>query len=144
VKDAELVLLLADPFTFDIERCLGAFNRHAPGVRVVGGMASAGQRPGSNAIVLNDWIAHEGGVGLVLGGALRADVVVSQGCRPVGPPLEVTRAEGNIVLELDGQPALERAEQVLRALSDRERRYLEHGLYLGRPCARARAARVTT
>jgi small ligand-binding sensory domain FIST len=96
-------------------------------------MASAGQRPGSNAIVLNDWIAHEGGVGLVLGGALRADVLVSQGCRPVGPPLEVTRAEGNIVLELDGQPALERAEQVLRALSGRERRYLEHGLYLGRP-----------
>ena len=58
-------------------------------------------------------------------GALRVDVVVSQGCRPVGPPLEVTRAEGNVLLELDGQPALERAEQVLLTLAEREREQLE-------------------
>jgi small ligand-binding sensory domain FIST len=130
---AELVMVLADPFSFDIERCLGAFNRHAQGLRVVGGMAGAGSRPGANALVLNDWIANEGGVGLALSGALRADVVVSQGCRPVGPPLEVTRAEGNLVQELDGQPALERAEQVLRALPEREQEFLRNGLYVGRP-----------
>ena len=91
LEGSELVMLFADPFTFDIERCLGAFNIHAPGMRVVGGMASAGVRPGSNTIVLNDWTAHEGGIGLALKGALRVDVVVSQGCRPVGPPLQVTR-----------------------------------------------------
>jgi small ligand-binding sensory domain FIST len=96
-------------------------------------MAGAGTRPGGNALVLNDWLAHEGGVGLALSGALRADVVVSQGCRPVGPPLEVTRAEGNLVHELDGQPALERAEQVLRELPEKEQEFLRNGLYVGRP-----------
>ncbi len=101
-------------------------------------MASAGSRPNSNLLILNDWIAHEGGVALALGGALRADVVVSQGCRPIGPPLEVTRAENNVILELDGQPALERAEQILRGLSPAEREHLSHGLYVGRA---ARAAR---
>lgn len=132
VADAELVVVLADPFSFDIERALGAFNRHTPGVRVVGGMASAGPRPGVNALILNDWVAHDGGIGLAFSGALRVDVVVSQGCRPVGPPLEVTRCEGNLVHELDGQPALERAEQVLRALPDREQKRLRNGLYVGR------------
>ena len=133
LDDAELVMLFADPFTFDIERCLGAFNRHAPGTRVVGGMASAGVRPGANTIVLNDWVAHEGGVGIALKGALRVDVVVSQGCRPVGPPLKVTRAEGNLVFELDGEPAVDRAEAVLRKLPQAEQALLRNGLYVGRP-----------
>jgi small ligand-binding sensory domain FIST len=130
---ADLVVLFGDPFSLDAERVLHAFNTHAPGVRLVGGMASAGPRPYANALVLNDWVAREGGVGIALKGALRVDVVVSQGCRPIGPPLRVTRAERNIILELDGQPALERAEQVLRGLPEREREVLRDGLYVGRP-----------
>ena len=130
---AELVLLFADPFDFGIERALEAFNRHAPGVRVVGGVASAGGRPRGNALILNDWLAHEGGVAVALKGALRVDVIVSQGCLPIGPPLEVTRAQQNLVIELDGQPALERAEQVLQSLSASERERLRNGLYMGRP-----------
>jgi small ligand-binding sensory domain FIST len=130
---SELVVLFGDPFSLDAERVLGAFNAHAPGVRVVGGMASAGPRPYANALVLNDWVAHEGGVGIALRGALRVDVVVSQGCRPIGPPLRVTRAQRNLILELDGQPALERAEQVLRELPEKEREVLRDGLYVGRP-----------
>ncbi len=131
--NAELVILLADPFSLPVDHVLHAFNRHAPGVRIVGGMASAGVRPGSNALILNDWIANEGGVALALNGALRVDVVVSQGCHAIGPPLEVTRAEGNVLVELDGQPALERAEQVLLELTDVQREQLKNGLYVGRP-----------
>jgi small ligand-binding sensory domain FIST len=132
LERAEVVILLGDPFTLDVERTLRAFNRHAPGVRVVGGMASAGVRPHSNLLVLNDWTSHEGGVAVALRGDLRVDVVVSQGCRPIGPPLAVTRADQNIILELDGQPALERTEQVLRALPESEHAHLKHGLYMGR------------
>jgi len=130
---AELVILFGDPFSLDAERVLRAFNRNAPGVRLVGGMASAGPRPHANTLVLNDWVASDGGVGIALKGALRVDVVVSQGCRPIGPPLEVSRVERNLIFELDGQPALERAEQILRELPERERECLKGGLYVGRP-----------
>ena len=133
VGGAELVLLMADPFSLNIDAVLAAFNRHAPGLRVVGGMASAGLRPQANVLILNDWVAREGGVAVALKGSLRADVVVSQGCRPIGPALKVTRAEQNLILELDGQPALERAEQVLNELPAHEREQLRHGLYVGRP-----------
>lgn len=133
VDGAELVLLFGDPFTLDVERVLGAFRQHAPRARVVGGMASASARPNGNTLVLNDWVAHDGGIAISLGGALRADVIVSQGCRPVGPPLVVTEAEGNVIHQLDGRPALERAEEVLRGLSEAEQSQLQHGLYLGRP-----------
>ena len=73
---------------------LGRFRQFAPQLRIVGGMASAGPRPRSNALILNDWVESSGGVALALRGPLRVDVVVSQGCRPVGPTLEVTRADG--------------------------------------------------
>ena len=129
---AELVIVLGDPFSLDPERVLRAFNRNAPGVRVVGGMASAGPRPHANTLLLNDWVASEGGIGIALKGALRVDVVVSQGCRPIGPPLTITRVDRNIIVELDGQPALERTEQVLRELPERERECLKGGLYVGR------------
>ena len=132
-EGAELVLLLADPFTLDIERVLTAFNKHARGVRVVGGMASAAGKPNANALILNDWVANEGGVAVALHGAIRCDVIVSQGCRPIGPPLEVTRANRNLVMELDGQPALERIEEVLQSLEPGEQQRLERGLYVGRP-----------
>jgi small ligand-binding sensory domain FIST len=141
VSGAELVLLFGDPFTLDAEGVLGAFHRHAPGVRVVGGMASAAARPNGNLLILNDWVSHDGGIAIALGGALRADVVVSQGCRPVGPPLAVTEAEGNVIHRLDGKPALERAEEVLRGLSGIEQEQLKNGLYLGRPAKGGAAGR---
>jgi small ligand-binding sensory domain FIST len=132
-RGAELVIVLGDPFSLDMNRVLGLFNRWAPGVRVVGGLASAAAKPGGNTLVLNDWAAHEGGLAIALHGALRADVVVSQGCEPIGPPLDVTHAEDNLIFTLDGQPAVERIEQVLRSVPANERDRLKQGLYLGRP-----------
>ena len=133
VRGAELVILLGDPFSLDIDRILGLCNRWAPGVRVVGGLASSATRPGGNTLVLNDWVAHEGGFAIALHGALRVDVVVSQGCEPIGPPLDVTHVEDNLILTLDGQPAVERIEQVLREMPESERGRLAQGLYVGRP-----------
>ena len=46
--------------------------------------------------------------------APRLVTVVSQGCRPIGRPLVVTRAERNIVYELAGRPALERLLEMAR------------------------------
>ena len=132
LRGAEVVLMFGDPFTLDPDRVLGLVDRWAPGVRIAGGLASAGLRPGGNTVVLNDWVAHEGGFAIALSGAIRADVVVSQGCDPIGPLLEVTAVEEHLLLELDGQPALERLEQVLLALPAAERDRLRQGLYIGR------------
>jgi small ligand-binding sensory domain FIST len=132
-RGAELVVLMGDPFSLDMDRILGLFNRWAPGVRVVGGLASAAPRPRGNTLVLNDWTSHEGGFAIALQGALRVDVVVSQGCEPFGPPLDVTHVEDNLILTLDGQPAVERVEQVLRGMPESERGRLSQGLYVGRP-----------
>jgi small ligand-binding sensory domain FIST len=90
-------------------------------------------RPGSNTLFLNDWVSHDGGMFLALHGAVRADVIVSQGCRAVGRPMTVTRAQANMLVELDTKPALQRMQEVLAGLTDEERRQTSAGLFIGRP-----------
>jgi len=131
--DAELVLVLADPFSLDLAGLFAACARRAPRARLVGCLASAAPRPGANALLLNEWVSGGGGVAVALAGELRADVVVSQGCRAVGPPLRITRGQGNVVVELDGRPAVERLEEVLDGLAETDRARLRHGLYVGLP-----------
>ncbi len=43
----------------------------------------------------------------VFSGDMRMDTVILHGCKPAGRYMRITRAEQNIVLELDGRPALE-------------------------------------
>jgi small ligand-binding sensory domain FIST len=49
---------------------------------------------------------HGGLSGVAFSDTIRLVSRVSQGCTPVGPRREVTRADRNVVYELDGEPAL--------------------------------------
>jgi small ligand-binding sensory domain FIST len=50
---------------------------------------------------------YEGGVtGVAFGPEVALISRVTQGCQPIGPSRRVTAAEANLVIELDGQPAL--------------------------------------
>lgn len=126
----ETLLLLADPFTFPLDSFLRRLNDDRPGLAVVGGCASAATRPGGNRLALDDRVVADGAVGVFLEGAA-VRTVVSQGCRPVGQPLVVTRSEGSFIRELAGQPALDRLRELAEAVTDDERELLQNGLHLG-------------
>ncbi|HUP84883.1 MAG TPA: FIST C-terminal domain-containing protein, partial [Acidimicrobiales bacterium] len=53
-----------------------------------------------------------GAVGAFVGPGVEIETVVSQGCRPIGRPLTVTAAEGNVVRELAGQNAMSRLKEL--------------------------------
>ncbi len=74
---------------------------------IVGG--GAGQPFGKSAHTyqyFNDQVLEHAAVVLVLSGSLHAYVGVCHGTSPTGTPMTVTRAEGNMLLELDGVPAI--------------------------------------
>jgi small ligand-binding sensory domain FIST len=106
--DPQALLLLADPFTFPVEALYSELAERHPGLPVVGGNASAAVGPGGNRLLVDQTLVSAGAVGVFLGPGVSVDTVVSQGCRPVGQPYVVTRAEGNVVFELGGEPAMER------------------------------------
>ncbi|HZN65956.1 MAG TPA: FIST N-terminal domain-containing protein, partial [Tepidisphaeraceae bacterium] len=105
--ETRCVVGFGDPFSTPINQLLPAFDQWAAGAPLVGGMASAARQPGGNALVCND-ASHDGGfVGLSVSGPLSVETVVSQGCRPVGRPLVITRARENVIEQLGGRPAME-------------------------------------
>ncbi len=128
----QALLLLADPYTFPVEGAIQHLARVAPGLPVLGGMASAAQGPGGNRLALDDQVHPSGAVGALIGPGVGLTAVVSQGCRPVGRPLVVTRAERNIIYELAGRPALERLLEMAKdSMSERDIRLVNQGLHLG-------------
>jgi small ligand-binding sensory domain FIST len=125
------LVLFADPFSFPVDAFLARCNADAPGLRVIGGLASAATRPGDNRLVVDDRVVDTGAVGVLVDGGIEVRTLVSQGCRPIGRPYVVTRAQRNLVEELGGQPALERLQEVAAGASDEERELLRRGLHVG-------------
>ena len=121
-------ILLANPFHFGTDDWLREWNTKHPGAAVVGGLASGGEE-NDVAVFLNDRLADA--VCLPLAGRTTILPLVSQGCRPIGEPLTVTRAEHNIVYALGGQPAYEVLETAFEALSDSEKSVAKGNLFAG-------------
>jgi len=115
------VLLLGDPFSFP-----------ADGFRVMGGMASGGRGPGENQLLLGGRRFTEGAVGVLLQGPIRLRSIVSQGCRPIGQHLVITKAHGNIIEALGGQSPFDRLQQLWQELSPRDQQLFQRGLHIGR------------
>jgi small ligand-binding sensory domain FIST len=131
-EDASALLLIPDPFTFPTDDLLRRMEVDRPGLPVVGGMASTARAPGGNRLVIDGRVVTDGAVGAFLGPDVAVTTIVSQGCRPVGSPFVVTRAEQNIVYELAGRTAVERLQEVAAALSDDDRELLADLVQIGR------------
>jgi len=111
-SDARTLLLFADPFTFPV-------------------VASAAAGPGGNRLVLDGEVLTGGAVGVLLDGDVEVRTLVSQGCRPIGRPFVVTKADRNFVEELGGKPAIERLQEVAAGATEEERALLRTGLHIG-------------
>ena len=129
LEGASALVLLPDPYTFPTDRLLAELPTAAPGVPVLGGLASG--RAGDGAVLFHDReVVPSGAIGVRLEG-LEVLPCVSQGAAPIGPELTVTASEGNVILELAGRPALERLREAVEDLDDDEREMLAGGLLLG-------------
>ena len=123
-------LMLCDPFTFPAGDLLAHLNSSAPGAMVMGGMASGGLAQRQSRLFLDGRVVTHGAVGAHLPQA-EIHPLVAQGCRPVGAPFTITGADGNLILELGGQPPLARLQELAAALHGRDRELLAQGVHLG-------------
>ncbi len=124
-------VLLADPFSIDVERFVQGMDYAFLRSTKVGGMASAGRKPRENALYLNREIHKEGLVGVALSGNIVLDSVVAQGCKPIGKPMLVTRSDGNVLFELDEEPPLKVLEDLYSELDPADQDLLRTSLFIG-------------
>ena len=124
-------IVLPDPLTIRAGDFVGALDAAYPRSVVIGGLASGGDQRGQHALFVGGDVHGSGIAGLGLSGNLEIDTVVAQGCRPVATPLFVTRAEGNVINELDGRRPSDVLQDLYTALSERDRQLMRHSLSIG-------------
>lgn len=132
--DLRATIMFIDPFSVPLLNLLPAMNNaRAKGsiAPILGGVASAAERPGGNRLIINERVTNSGLIGVSLRGPVRIDAVVSQGCRPIGPNLIVTKARKNLILELGGKPALGVVQDVVSSTADEDQSLVEKGVVLG-------------
>jgi small ligand-binding sensory domain FIST len=126
------LLLFGDPFTLPVDSLLQNMNDIHPGLPVIGGMTSGGRGAGDSRLLLGNSVQALGAVGVLMQGSLGLRSIVSQGCRPIGRPMVVTRAHENIIEELGGQTPLARLQELWPTLSSTDQALFQKSPHIGR------------
>lgn len=129
--DDQVTVLLADPYSFPVDAFVEQANEALPGLPLTGGLATGLRGAGSTRLLVDGHVHERGAVGVVLGGRVAARTVVSQGCRPVGPTMTVTGADGNVLLGLAGVPAVTKLEEIVAGLPPADQALVSDGLQVG-------------
>jgi small ligand-binding sensory domain FIST len=129
-EEPTLVTMLVDPFTFPAGSFLRLLNEEHAGLPLVGGIAAGAGSPGAQVLIVDDTAHANGVVGAAVSG-VPVRTIVSQGCAPIGRDAVVTHAEGNVVFELAGEPALQRLKADLASLPPERLRQAASGLLVG-------------
>lgn len=128
VEKSPAWLVLANPFTFDAEGWLAEWNAAYPSVPSVGGLASGSADGAGVGVFHNGRLVDALAVSIT---GMRILPVVSQGCRPIGEPLTVTKAENNVVYSLGTRPAYEALESAFEGLTEGEKATAKGNLFAG-------------
>lgn len=131
MPDATL-LLFCDRFSLPAGHLAQYLNDTRPGQVVIGGLTSGGEQPGDTRLFYSGSVFQEGAVGVAIEGRVRLRPLVSQGCRPIGAPMTITRADRNIIFELAGERPIDVISGLWQRSNATDRGLMQHGLQLGR------------
>ena len=131
---ASSMLLLVDPGCPAINDLVNGLDYACPAAAKVGGIAGQHSAP-HGSLLFEDQVVG-GAVGCLIDGAWTLEPVVAQGCRPIGPVLEVAQAQRNVVLQVSEGGSRQSSpvaalQAILTELSPEERELVKHSLFLG-------------
>lgn len=113
---AQSALVHAEGRTPDLPGLITEIAERTSSATVFGGLAASRGASVQLAVSSTGTVAGQGAVGGVFSGGLSGVAWgaglhwvsrLTQGCQPVGPRYHITAAQDNVVLELDGEPALD-------------------------------------
>ncbi len=133
-----LTVLMPDSYNGQAQEMLQAMEREIGYSPVIGAGSSESGVAGATFQLCNDKVATNAVTGLHLSGSFQSFIDITQGCQPITEPLVITRADGNIIYEIDNRPAFEVFTSVLKGpLLEDLRRALMY-VFVGVPADRRR------
>ncbi len=139
---AMLGLVHADPRAEHLPHVLDAVGK-ATGAFLVGGLTSTrgGEFPQftdpqtGGAMASTGPVAEGGASGVLFRPEVAVATGLSQGCSPIGPTRTITACEDNVVMEIDGRPALEVFKEDIGELLARDLRRVAGYIFAALPIA---------
>ena len=124
-------LVFIDPFHLDSESWIRGWNEAYAPVPTFGGLASGISTDQTTQVYLNGDVFEDGGVAISVGGAVKLEGVISQGCTPIGESWTLTRVEKNIIHHIGNRPAYAVLAETFQKLSPDEQRKAQGNLLIG-------------
>ncbi|KAA0682760.1 FIST N-terminal domain-containing protein [Roseomonas genomospecies 6] len=137
---AMLALAHADPRHQDLAGLVVSL-AESTGAFLVGGLSASRSEfpqftiPGNTATMTAGPVADGGVSGVLFAPQVPVATGLSQGCTPIGPVRTITAAEDNVVLEIDGRPALDVFKEDIGELLARDLKRVSGYIFAGLPIA---------
>jgi|TARA_B100001094_G_scaffold260619_1_gene261150 small ligand-binding sensory domain FIST len=130
-ENPKAIVLFPDPFSIRTEYILDGLDFAYPNTKIIGALASGGSKPGQNGLFLDDETYSNGCAGLIISGNFELDVLVAQSCRPIGEPMIVSRANNNVINELDNDLPIVAIKKLYEQLPEDEKYIMNNALQIG-------------
>ena len=124
-------IVLADPFTVDVDALVATLDSQYPRTPIVGGLATADPATRATSVFCGSKVHDEGAVVIGVGGSIGLQPVVSQGCEPIGQSWTITDSREHIIRAIGGRPAYEVLVDTLQQLEPAERERASRNLLVG-------------
>jgi len=110
-----VLVLFPDTLNCNPDALFAGLDETLTGVPIVGGGAADDGAGKITWQMCGGKSVSNGIAGVLIAGEMSCSIGVTQACRPIGRPLVVTGAEGNVIASLNGEPALQAMSEAMGA-----------------------------
>ena len=133
---SSLMILLPDTYNGNPQPLLDAMAAKAGFHPVVGAGSSENGAVGATFQLCGDKVTSNSLAGAYISGEFKVHVDITQGCQPITEPMVITKAERNLIHEIDGRPASEVFARLLKGPLAEDLRRALMVLFVGLPADR--------
>ena len=131
-----LMILLPDSYQGNPQPLLTGMARRAGFRPVIGAGSSENGTTGATYQLCGDKLATNSVAGAYLSGDFTLRIDITQGCQPITEPMMITKAEGNLIYEINQRPALEVFARLLKGPLAEDIRRAVSVIFVGLPANR--------
>ena len=131
-----LMVLLPDTYNGNPQPLLRSMASKAGFYPVIGAGSTENGAAGATFQLCGDKLASNSIAGAYLSGAFDAHIDITQGCQPISEPMMITKAEGNLIHEINDRPAIEVFAKLLKGPLAEDLRRALMVLFVGLPAER--------
>jgi len=136
-EGSSLLILLPDTYNGQPQPLLQSLHEGAGFVPVVGAGSSESGMARATYQLCGDEVTTNSVAGMHLSGSFDAAIDITQGCQPITEPMVITKAEKNLIVEINHRPALEVFARLLKGGLAEDLRRALMVLFVGLPADRA-------